>query len=75
MKFLKVKYGFDTSTWISLVVLSIYHEILRYQDRNLSKMMDSELLKLILYIIFKLIVTRIGDLIVDFNLPMGVILY
>ena len=38
-------------------------------------MMDSELLKLILYIIFKLIVTRIGDLIVDFNLPMGVILY
>ena len=38
-------------------------------------MIESELLKLILYIIFKLIVTRIGDLIVDFNLPMGVILY
>ena len=29
---LKVEYGFDRSTWISVVVLSIYHEILRYQD-------------------------------------------
>ena len=26
------EYGFDRSTWISLVVFSIYHEILRYQD-------------------------------------------
>ena len=29
---LQVKYGFDRCTWISLVVLGIYHEILRYLD-------------------------------------------
>ena len=29
---LQVKYGFDRCTWISLVVLGIYREILRYLD-------------------------------------------